>query len=205
MTAVAAFGEVPFSAGSAGLVKSATSFTATIQIEVADGAAFGGGVTANRIRLFDASVSGVASVSAVAAFIARMSGAASLAVTVTSDADRIRLFDGTADASVSAVNAFSRIRGMDATADVVISASGEIIGVFVMSGDVSFAINQETLANVLGDAWTDVAEGTETWADQTATGTWVTQSEGAETWTDVAENSVTWTVVNDGGEEWLRQ
>ena len=105
-----AFGEAPFVADNAGIARAV--------IGTSD-AAVTSSSEAIRIRLFDASVSGAASISALAAFIARMSGAASLAVTVTSDADRIRLFDGTADASVSAANAFSRIRGMDASAEVV--------------------------------------------------------------------------------------
>ena len=75
---------------------------------------------------------------------------------------------------------------MDASVEVVTTVDGQAVGVFVTSGGVSFALNQVCLAQILGDAWTEVAEGT-------------------ETWTDISESAVTWTVVNDGGEEWLRQ
>ena len=126
-------------------------------------------------------------------------------MTVTSDADRIRLLNGSAAASVSAVNAFSRIRGMNANVEVVTSASGEIIAVFVMSGDLVFRVTQETLANVLGDAWTVVPEGSETWAVQSSSGSWAVQTEGSETWSIVAEGSETWTPVSAGNETWSKQ
>ena len=95
---------------------------------------------------------------------------------------------------------------MDASAEVVTTASGEIIGVFVMTGDVSFAVNQETLANVLGDAWANVAEGTETWAD-VADGSevWAEQAEGSETWQDVSSDGEIWSNVSKGSESWRPQ
>lgn len=191
-----AFGEAPFAADNAGIARAVigtgdTALTSTSAVI--------------RLRLVNASVSGAASVSAVAAFIARMSGAASIAVTVTSGADRIRLLDGAAAASVSAVNAFSRIRGMNAAVEVVTTASGQIIGVFVMSGNLVFRINQETLANVLGDAWTVVPEGSETWAIQPSSGSWSVQAEGSETWSIVPEGSETWTPVSAGSETWSNQ
>ena len=119
-----------------------------------------------RIQFASASVTGAASVSAIAVFIARMSGAASLSVTTTSASDRIRLVSAAASTAVTATNAFSRIRGMDASVEVVTTVDGQAVGVFVTSGGVSFALNQVCLAQILGDAWTVVDEGTETWADQ---------------------------------------
>ena len=143
--------------------------------------------------------------SATALKLLVLSGAASVTVTTTSASDRIRLVSAAASTAVTAANAFSRMRGVDASVEIVTTVNGQAVGVFVTSGGVSFALNQVCLAQILGDAWTEVAEGTETWADQTASGTWGTQSKGIGTWTDISENSVTWTGVNDGGEEWLVQ
>ena len=67
--------------------------------------------------------------------------------------------------------------------EVVTTVDGQAVGVFVTSGGVSFALNQVCLANILGDAWTIVPEGSETWS---------IISQGSETWTPVSAGSETW-------------
>ena len=111
-----------------------------------------------------AAISFGASATALKLLVA-LSGAASVTVTTTSASDRIRLVSAAASTAVTAANAFSRIRGMDASVEVVTTVDGQAVGVFVTSGGVSFALNQVCLAQILGDAWTEVAEGTETWTD----------------------------------------
>tara|TARA_S200002703_G_C3795692_1_gene245672 strand:- start:1357 stop:1644 length:288 start_codon:yes stop_codon:yes gene_type:complete len=95
---------------------------------------------------------------------------------------------------------------MDASVEVVTTVDGQAVGVFVTSGNVSFAVNQVCLANILGDAWTEVADGTETWADiADGTETWVTQAEGGEAWQDVSSDGEIWSNVSEGTESWRPQ
>jgi hypothetical protein len=95
---------------------------------------------------------------------------------------------------------------MDASVEVVASASGEIIAVFVMSGDIVFRVTQETLANILGDAWTEIVDGTEAWVEiADGTDAWATQAEGSETWQTVSSGGETWGNVLEGTESWRPQ
>ena len=94
---------------------------------------------------------------------------------------------------------------MDASVEVVTTVDGQAVGVFVTSGNVSFALNQVCLANILGDAWTIVPEGSETWTIQPSSGSWSVQAEGSETWSIVPEGSETWTPVSAGSETWSNQ
>ena len=88
-----------------------------------------------RIQFASASVTGAASVSAIAVFIARMSGAASLSVTTTSASDRIR--ERNARFGCHSHKRLLTHRGMDASVEVVTTVDGQAVGVFVTSGGVS--------------------------------------------------------------------
>jgi|TARA_Y100000033_G_scaffold12325_1_gene11446 hypothetical protein len=95
---------------------------------------------------------------------------------------------------------------MDVSVEVVTTVDGQAVGVFVTSGNVSFALNQVCLAKILGDAWTVVDEGTETWADiADGTETWITQSEGSEAWQTISSGGETWSNVSEGAESWRPQ
>ena len=181
-----AFGEAPFCVDDATLfVVQNVDGTATISV--------GASATALRFRF----VSGSADISTTAVGIALkmlfVSGAASVTVTATSASDRIRLVS----TAVTAASAFSRIRGLDATAQIVTTATGDFVGIFVVAGAVNIALNQSTVANILGDAWTIVPEGSETWTIQPSSGSWSVQAEGSETWSIVPVGNETWTPVNN--------
>ena len=136
-----------------------------------------------RIRGMDADVTGAASVSAIARFIARMDASASVAVTGTGAYGLIRPFEASADAAVTTANQFIAIRGMDADVSIAVTDVVGAVGEFVMSATAGAVVTGTLEGEILGEKWATVEEENETWTDITA---------GSEVWSQVAKGSEVW-------------
>jgi hypothetical protein len=62
-------------------------------------------------------------------------------------------------------------------------ATGASVGVFVMSGSADASMSATMRGKVLGEDWSEVADGTETWTDIAA---------GSEVWSQVSVGSEVW-------------
>ena len=107
-----------------------------------------------------ASVTGAAGVTANAIFIASYGGAAGIAFNATAQAFVVLRVDGQATAAVTAASA--------------------PVGTFVMSGSANVAVSGTITGEILGEAWSDVADTAATWTDTTDTpAIWSTVTSGA--------------------------
>lgn len=136
-----------------------------------------------RIQSVDASVTGAASVAAIAQFIVAMDSSVNIAITESSAAQRVQFVDGSVSISTTATSDVNTIFVISGDADILID--GECAMQFTASGagSVSCVITSVITGEVLGELWSVVSEGNETWSEVTA---------GSEVWTNVSEGSEVW-------------
>lgn len=159
-----------------------------------------------RIRPYDGEAIGAASVAAQAAFIAHMTASGSLVVTSTSDSNRLQHYTASAGLTVTSTGEPKAVLSDSASVDLSVSVTSENSVIFVIVGAETFSIAVDAIGEILGEKWSLVEDGTESWTDSSLdSSTWSDVSVESETWTEVAYGSETWAEVTDGTEIWHRQ
>lgn len=132
------------------------------------------------------SVSGAASVLAVAGFIASYFASPALAATSSGSFDRIRGLDASVALETSANGVYKVVFLTDGSAAVSFTTSSGNSVTYSVTASPSMEFSATMAAEVLGEDWTEVDDGTETWTIETV-------------------GSEVWTVTTDGTEIWNRQ
>ena len=185
----------------ASLIEKLRTFTATSSVVVTVSIdRFG------RIRPQDGEAIGAASVAAQCAFIAHMTASGALVVTSTAQPQRLQHYTASVDVlATSTADAF-RLQHDSGAVDVSISATSGTSVIFVIVGASTFDVAVEAIGEILGEKWSFVDEGAETWTDYSiVSDTWTNSVTGSETWTDAELGSEVWTDTTDGTEIWYRQ
>jgi len=116
-----------------------------------------------RILAFAASVSGVASVSVYASFIARFTAAVSTAITSTAAFNRTRQVSAEVATLATSSSVAYLIRGVTSSISTAITTAADNAVTFVMSSAVDVAVTQATVARRLGDSWIVLPDEGEVW------------------------------------------
>ena len=140
--------------------------------------------TGNFVILITASTASVGSVTATASFEVTVIGNASVSATVSAACLRIL---PSLDASISvdssiagsAILIANCIGSIGTSSDVSSTANFEVF----TTSTVSASATPNVTAKIIGEDWSEVAEGSETWAIQNiGSEVWTTQNVGSEVW-----------------------
>ena len=164
--------------------------------------------TSNNAVTFSISgnVTGAASVQAIAAFIASYSAAPALSATSVGVSTRIRGMDAVAPLEASANGTYKVVFLVDGSAAIVATSQAGSSVIYSFGASSTATASAIMVGEILGEKWSFVDEGTETWTDYSiVSDTWTNSVTGGETWTDAVIGSEVWTNATDGTEEWNRQ
>lgn len=130
-------------------------------------------------------VTGAASVSAIAAFIARYSASPALAATSTASFTRDRGMNAVAPLEASANGEYKVIFLVDGSANIVATTQSGNSVTYVLEASSSLEFSATMVSEILGEKWTDTDEDGETWTIEVI---------GSEVWTDATDGTETWNI-----------